>query len=30
MNQTEKLTRNDVELARTGRLQRAPDAIDIL
>jgi hypothetical protein len=29
-NQTEKLTRNDVELARTGSYNEPPDAIAIL
>ena len=30
MNQTEKPTRNDVELARTGSYNEPPDAIAIL
>jgi hypothetical protein len=29
-NQTEKLTRNDVELSRTGSYNERPDAIAIL
>ena len=30
MNETEKLTRNDVELSRTGSYNERPDAIALL